>query len=77
MSNLISNIAKQYPRLIADGERKRASTWAVVLNNTEVSGTKLADHPKGKKIADLVCAELGYEGYSNTVTRVTGSLDDF
>lgn len=77
MSNLISSIAKQYPRLISDGVRKRSSVWAVVLHNTEVGGQAIDTHPSGKRIADLVCDELGYETMTKTTARIKGSLDDF
>lgn len=73
MNKLIKQIAKRFDYLPTNGHSSTAA-WAVVLNNTTVGGQALASHPKGKKIAQLVCDELGYK---NEPKQFEGSLDDF
>ena len=73
MNKLIKQIASRFAYLPEKGHSCTAA-WAVVLNNTTVGGQALHTHPKGKKIAQLVCDELGYKPEPK---KFEGSLDDF
>lgn len=71
MSNLIKNIATQYPNL-QQASVTRNVAFGVVYNNTSVSGIKLCDHPSGKRVTGQVLSLLGYTSGS---AEVEGDLD--
>jgi hypothetical protein len=72
MSNLIMNIAKQYPHL-DPSKITRNAAFGVVLNNTTVSGKNLAKHPSGARVTGQVLRQLGFV----ETKAVEGNLDDF
>lgn len=75
MSKVIEAIAAQYDRLTVNcPERNRA--FGIVINNTEVGGVQLSQHPAGKRVANQVLDYLGYAPLERSKASVKGNLDD-
>jgi hypothetical protein len=72
MSNLIMNIAKQYPHL-DPAKVSRNAAFGVILNNTTVSGKNLHKHPSGARVTGQVLRQLGFK----ETKVIEGNLDDF
>lgn len=76
MSNLISNIAKQYSN-INTVKVSRNQAYGIILNNTEIGGISLHTHPKGSQVTGQVLTLLGYPALERKKATVKGNLDDF